>query len=199
MQKIIKSTIVLGALIGASGGYCENQTIDGSYTPQPKQLIGGNKVLPPKYLSVPQFKKCLSQKDMGTYKSWCLPEHQPKGCPDASWERLKYNKDQLPYCTKAAEYQNTARTLDTARPSGDWTKYLTPKDNKLVEHILKQRCDFKGSLDSTYTMNINTKWCNNAGFGLIDRYKQNHHLSKKTKLSFNNNSFTINQTFIVGA
>ena len=114
MQKTIKkTTIVISALIGISMGYGSKiPTFEGTYIPSSKSisqhtpLIGNTKAsLPPKYLSVPNFQKCLSQKDMGTWKSWCLPESQPKGCPSKSWDKLKYEQDSLPFCKQTSEYQ----------------------------------------------------------------------------------------------
>ena len=72
--------IILGALATVSMGYCADATKDitpkadsavfeGTYIPPTKdehnnahtQIVGANKAsLPPKYLSVPDFKKCLS-------------------------------------------------------------------------------------------------------------------------------------------
>ena len=208
MQKTIKkATIAISALIGISIGYSStNPTFEGTYIPptnninQHSQMLVGDKKssLPPKYLSVPDFQKCLSQKDMGTWKSWCLPESKPKGCPSESWDKLKYGQDSLPFCTQASEYQSTARVLDVARPSGDWSKYLNIKDNKMLEHILKRRCHFTGSLDATYSMDTNTKWCSNAGIGLVDRYSKDVSVMKKSHLTFKNNKFIVNQTITTG-
>lgn len=68
----------------------------------------------------------------------------------------------------------------------------------MLEHILEQRCNFRGSLDSTYRMNTNTKWCSNAGIGLVDRYTKDESLVKKSHLTFKKNKFIINQTITTG-
>ena len=68
----------------------------------------------------------------------------------------------------------------------------------MLGYILKQRCNLRGSLDSTYSMNTNTKWCNNAGIGLVDRYAKEKSVVKKSNLTFKNNKFTINQTITTG-
>jgi hypothetical protein len=45
-------------------------------------------LLPPKYLSVKDFKQCLATKNMGTWEAWCLPKTKPDDCPDDSWQEL---------------------------------------------------------------------------------------------------------------
>jgi hypothetical protein len=56
---------------------------------------------PPEYLSVPDFKKCLGTKNMGTWKSWCLPKEMSASCPADSWDKLnKIQKRQpMPDCS----------------------------------------------------------------------------------------------------
>ena len=56
--------------------------------------------LPPKYLEVKDFKKCLAEKDMGTYSMWCLPANKPEACPKESWEQLNNltGQDKVPSC-----------------------------------------------------------------------------------------------------
>ena len=57
-------------------------------------------VPPPKYLEVKDFKKCLAEKDMGTYRAWCLPAKKPEACPKESWEQLNNltGRDKVPGC-----------------------------------------------------------------------------------------------------
>lgn len=45
-------------------------------------------LLPPKYLSVPHFKSCLSQKNMGTWTAYCLPQKKPRACPLNAWHQV---------------------------------------------------------------------------------------------------------------
>ena len=52
-------------------------------------LVGGGAVLPPTYLKVKGFKQCLSTKNMGTWKAWCLPKKKLPNCEQASWEQLQ--------------------------------------------------------------------------------------------------------------
>ena len=52
--------------------------------------------LPPAYLAVPNFKQCLAQEQTSTFTHWCLPETQPTGCPDSSWQALQ--TENLPDC-----------------------------------------------------------------------------------------------------
>jgi deoxyribonuclease-1 len=61
-----------------------------------EKVVGGSKALPPKYLSVPGFKKCLSEKSMGTWTSICLPSKMPSPCAIDSWKQL--TKMDLPSC-----------------------------------------------------------------------------------------------------
>jgi hypothetical protein len=46
-------------------------------------------VLPPKYLSVPDFQACLSKQSEGTYEAICLPTQRPAVCPRKSWHTLR--------------------------------------------------------------------------------------------------------------
>ncbi|MEC5206436.1 hypothetical protein QF022_001392 [Vogesella perlucida] len=57
-------------------------------------------VLPPKYLSVPDFKQCLSEQNEGSYSSWCQPAKKPKACPRVSWRQLRalQGNDAVPAC-----------------------------------------------------------------------------------------------------
>ena len=67
-------------------------------------MMGGAETLPPKYLSVPDFKTCLSMQSQGAYQSWCLPRRKPGVCPAESWASLKALKgaDALPNCARVA-------------------------------------------------------------------------------------------------
>lgn len=47
-----------------------------------------NAALPPQYLSVPQFDRCLATQDHGSYQSLCMPAKRPKACPADSWAQL---------------------------------------------------------------------------------------------------------------
>ncbi len=57
-------------------------------------------VLPPKYLGVADFQKCLATKNMGTWSAWCMPASKPASCPDDSWTQLNglTEKDRVPGC-----------------------------------------------------------------------------------------------------
>lgn len=56
--------------------------------------------LPPKYLAIPAFEKCLATQQQGTFQTWCQPARQPAACPAASWQQLRALKgqDKLPRC-----------------------------------------------------------------------------------------------------
>ena len=57
-------------------------------------------VLPPRYLGVKSFQKCLSTEPQGSAKVWCTPARKPAACPKASWKQLAALKgpDQVPAC-----------------------------------------------------------------------------------------------------
>ena len=59
-------------------------------------------VLPPKYLSIPNFQLCLGEKDMGTWTSYCMLKTKPAKCPKTSWRQLNELKgnDRLIDCQK---------------------------------------------------------------------------------------------------
>lgn len=50
--------------------------------------IVSSKVLPPPYLSVKNFKKCLGTKKEDSYSVYCLPTTKPSLCPKESWKKL---------------------------------------------------------------------------------------------------------------
>ncbi|CAK5040447.1 unnamed protein product [Meloidogyne enterolobii] len=69
------------------------------------KIVEGNersiRVLPPFYLTVPEFKKCLESKEInGDHEVWCFPEDIPAGCDPKSWKQLKEHqeKDGLKQC-----------------------------------------------------------------------------------------------------
>lgn len=43
---------------------------------------------PPKYLSIPHVRQCLSQQSAGSYETVCLPAARPEQCPKSSWRAL---------------------------------------------------------------------------------------------------------------
>lgn len=53
------------------------------------QLSYERRVLPPAYLSVPDFKLCLKTQRIRTWSSYCLPVQKPKACPMDAWNRLQ--------------------------------------------------------------------------------------------------------------
>ena len=56
--------------------------------------------LPPKYLDIKDFDHCLTAKDMGSYRAWCLPATKPAACPQESWRQLNQltGPDKVPGC-----------------------------------------------------------------------------------------------------
>jgi len=61
-------------------------------------------VLPPKYLSISQFKDCLATQQISTYRAWCMPSVKPALCPATSWAQLNalQGKEQIPACQAEA-------------------------------------------------------------------------------------------------
>ncbi|CAK5109376.1 unnamed protein product [Meloidogyne enterolobii] len=58
------------------------------------KIVEGNegniRALPPFYLRVTGFKKCLESKEInGDHEVWCFPEDIPAGCDPNSWAQLK--------------------------------------------------------------------------------------------------------------
>ena len=53
-------------------------------------------MLPPKYLSVKNWKSCTSSKETGTYSQVCLPKQKPTLCSQESWDALQ--KTELKAC-----------------------------------------------------------------------------------------------------
>ena len=49
-------------------------------------------LVPPKYLSVPQWQKCVGQVKKGTAQFICLPYAKPSACPAKSWKILTNQK-----------------------------------------------------------------------------------------------------------
>ena len=50
-------------------------------------------MLPPEYLQVANFKKCLAVKNMGSWQALCLPSIKPQNCPPNSWSKLIKQKE----------------------------------------------------------------------------------------------------------
>ena len=57
-------------------------------------------VLPPAYLQVAGFQRCLGEQTVGTHRQWCLPVARPVKCPEASWQQLNQlqGRDRVPAC-----------------------------------------------------------------------------------------------------
>lgn len=66
--------------------------------------------LPPKYLAVEDFKRCLATQEINGYRAWCLPPEKPVDCPPPSWAELKAlaGNDQLPACPVKSPAANPA-------------------------------------------------------------------------------------------
>ncbi len=56
-------------------------------------------VLPPEYLRVPQWQKCVDKIACSNAKYLCLPKVKPSDCPLESWEQLT-SKHLIPYCSE---------------------------------------------------------------------------------------------------
>lgn len=59
-------------------------------------------VLPPKYLGIKDFDKCLTDKQVDTYRALCIPANKPKACPKSSWKQLRSlsGQDRIPRCSE---------------------------------------------------------------------------------------------------
>jgi hypothetical protein len=64
--------------------------------------------LPPKYLGVSDFKKCLAEKQQETMTSVCLPTQKPKMCLANSWRQLQAlkGKDAVSPCLEKQDHEN---------------------------------------------------------------------------------------------
>ena len=102
--------LVLAALAAQvfAGQALAGQATSDPASPPSAPMGGGAQTLPPKYLSVPGFKTCLSTQSQGTYQSWCLPRRRPSQCPAESWASLKALKgdDALPKCARVGARPN---------------------------------------------------------------------------------------------
>jgi hypothetical protein len=58
--------------------------------------------LPPKYLQIKDFKKCVKEKEVDSYRIVCMPEKKLTACPRASWKQLNAltENDKIPACTQ---------------------------------------------------------------------------------------------------
>ncbi|MFC7421757.1 hypothetical protein ACFQNF_18010 [Iodobacter arcticus] len=56
--------------------------------------------LPPKYLEIKDFKKCLQEKEIDSYRIVCMPKKKLAACPRASWKQLNAltENDKIPAC-----------------------------------------------------------------------------------------------------
>ncbi|MCF6765353.1 LysM peptidoglycan-binding domain-containing protein [Thiotrichales bacterium 19S3-7] len=53
-----------------------------------KSVPESKQALPPAYLSVKGFKACLSEKSMGSWNAYCMPEIKPNLCDEDAWIKL---------------------------------------------------------------------------------------------------------------
>lgn len=49
-------------------------------------------LMPPKYLSVPHWKQCVSTQTQGSAQFICLPDARPLHCPRSSWKKLNHQQ-----------------------------------------------------------------------------------------------------------
>jgi hypothetical protein len=56
-------------------------------------------LLPPKYLSVPHWKSCVSTEMRKTAEFYCLPHQRPRACPHQSWKELTH-QHLMNYCVR---------------------------------------------------------------------------------------------------
>lgn len=50
-------------------------------------------LLPPKYLSVRDWQRCVITITKGDAKFICLPDSKPKECPKSSWRKLTFRNE----------------------------------------------------------------------------------------------------------
>lgn len=65
-------------------------------------VTSGFAVLPPKYLGIKDFDKCLTDRQVDTYRALCIPASKPNACPRASWKQLRLlnGQDRIPRCSE---------------------------------------------------------------------------------------------------
>ncbi|WP_156455135.1 hypothetical protein [Janthinobacterium sp. B9-8] len=58
--------------------------------------------LPPKYLEIKDFKQCLQEKEINSYRIVCMPKKKLAACPRASWKQLNAltENDKIPACVQ---------------------------------------------------------------------------------------------------
>ena len=59
-----------------------------------------NQALPPKYLSIDDFKACLDTQAKGSTLFYCMPDSKPDTCSNESWTKLNEleGSEKLPTC-----------------------------------------------------------------------------------------------------
>ncbi|WP_150466343.1 hypothetical protein [Francisella sp. SYW-9] len=89
MRKLIKISLVAASLLLLSTLITSCDT-DKTNVQSPPKMVGTNSgTYTPKYLSVPEYKKCLDTHDFGTWKGYCLPSKIKDGCPTSSFKELR--------------------------------------------------------------------------------------------------------------
>jgi|GEM_PF-5528482 len=63
-------------------------------------MIRGAESMPPTYLNIPDFKKCLGTKVEGSATFYCFPGTKPDSCPQASWDMLEKDPIKQSLCAK---------------------------------------------------------------------------------------------------
>jgi hypothetical protein len=102
MLRPFNCLVVAASLAGCSAQPTKPPALKEADQSLPSRLIAS--ALPPKYLSVPQFKDCLATQQINTYRAWCMPSAKPAQCPATSWAQLNalQGKDQIPACQAEA-------------------------------------------------------------------------------------------------
>lgn len=89
MRKLIRISFATASLLTLSTlvTSCDTNKTTTQNTPK---MVGTNPgTYTPKYLSVPEYKKCLETHDFGTWKGYCLPSKIKDGCPTSSFNELR--------------------------------------------------------------------------------------------------------------
>lgn len=91
--------------------------------------LNSNALLPPRYLSIPDFQRCLGTKNMGTWTAWCIPQARPIKCPQSSWHELNtMNNSGLLQCPKPKP-QPKRQLLTTSGTISSGASSVTQKIN----------------------------------------------------------------------
>ena len=102
---------------------------------------------PPKYLSIPHVRQCLSEKSAGSYNTVCLPAARPAQCPKSSWRALyRLDGDERPPGCRGNDRQSREFSSPMSATLG-WV--LNATSSVMWDALLPRSREWPGNVETT--------------------------------------------------